>query len=428
MVAARNILQRVILWFVPVLRNFVLPRWPHIYFYLIKVGRPLLRAISVNVQQQDNDWLLWGQDLSKEIECKTIMIVVRDIIMPDRATSYARLDRIVTHFIENEKEVVILVLNEKEKQKTIWGLNDLTFDLYVGRLARQGVGILISPSQMQLLSTLSKFPHIWLHDVKVAVDFLMLTGGKIPFRQIIFDTVDLSFRRATSELDSDIEKSTYKAIAAISDKVIAISEEEKKICALELGVAEEKLHVVSVIYPEFINPNTRQGHADYDAIFVGNFLHFPNIDAIQYLCDEIIPHLTNVKIAIIGPNLPKHLQRKLALANIEYQGYVKEINQIYCKTKLVIVPLRLGAGVKGKVIEALNQAVPVITTEIGAQGISNLSGKNLMIVRSTTEFVELVNNMAKNTFDRCDFTEQELVYLNNRFGVGQLKEICSWIN
>ncbi len=115
-----------------------------------------------------------------------------------------------------------------------------------------------------------------------------------------------------------------------------------------------------------------------DIIFVAGFSHTPNVDAALWFVQEVLPlvksEIPDIKFYIIGSN-PKPEVKALANENVIVTGFVteEELEEHYRKAKLVVVPLRYGAGVKGKIIEALYNKVPVVTTSIGVEGIPNQS-------------------------------------------------------
>ncbi len=112
-------------------------------------------------------------------------------------------------------------------------------------------------------------------------------------------------------------------------------------------------------------------------LFVGGFAHGPNVDAAAWFCDAVMPLLREaspvpVRLSIAGSNPPSEvlaLRRK----DIEVLGFVSDerLSELYAEADLAVAPLRFGAGVKGKVIEAMARGVPVVTTAFGAQGIDN---------------------------------------------------------
>ena len=120
-----------------------------------------------------------------------------------------------------------------------------------------------------------------------------------------------------------------------------------------------------------------------DIMFIGGFGHRPNVDAVKWLANEILPELVkwhpDIKIHILGSNAPKEV---LALAsdNLIIEGFVtdEQLEQFYRNTRISLVPLRYGAGIKGKVVEAMRYGTPVVTTTTGAEGIPNT--ENVMLV------------------------------------------------
>ncbi len=111
-----------------------------------------------------------------------------------------------------------------------------------------------------------------------------------------------------------------------------------------------------------------------DILFVGGFGHPPNTDAVRWLGEEILPIVwkedPDIILHVAGANPPKEIQA-LAGPRLIIHGFVseEELEQMYRKAKLSVVPLRFGAGIKGKIIESMMWGVPVITTAIGIEGI-----------------------------------------------------------
>ena len=115
-----------------------------------------------------------------------------------------------------------------------------------------------------------------------------------------------------------------------------------------------------------------------DLIFVGGW-HDTNIDAIIWFSKEIFP-----KIIIRFPDIVWHIvtsnqtdfAKKCHSKNIIIEGNLsdEDLHLLYQKCRLAIAPLRFGAGVKGKVIEAAYNQIPMVTTSIGAEGIDSTIG------------------------------------------------------
>ena len=116
-----------------------------------------------------------------------------------------------------------------------------------------------------------------------------------------------------------------------------------------------------------------------DLIFVGGFLHSPNKDGILWFTKEIFPKIVqkypDIILHIVGSNIPKSIE-KLKTKNIKIEGFLQDeqLYSLYQKCRIAVVPLRFGAGVKGKIIEAAYNQIPVVTTSIGEEGLENSNG------------------------------------------------------
>lgn len=116
-----------------------------------------------------------------------------------------------------------------------------------------------------------------------------------------------------------------------------------------------------------------------DLLFVGGFGHQPNADAVMWFADKIFPVIAekypDIKWHIVGGSAPEEVEA-LACENIILEGYLtdEELEQMYRRCRLVVVPLRYGAGVKGKIVEAAYYQIPVVTTSIGGEGLDETIG------------------------------------------------------
>jgi len=113
-------------------------------------------------------------------------------------------------------------------------------------------------------------------------------------------------------------------------------------------------------------------------LFVAGFDRPPNVDAAKWLVRAIMPGVRaggagKVPLWLVGSN-PTDEVRQLAGEDVEVTGYVtdEQLLAFYQKARVAVVPLRMGAGMKGKVIEALHYGIPLVTTPVGAQGLDGL--------------------------------------------------------
>jgi glycosyltransferase involved in cell wall biosynthesis len=133
--------------------------------------------------------------------------------------------------------------------------------------------------------------------------------------------------------------------------------------------------IVPFTFP--VMPERHIPPAERSILFVAGFAHPPNVDAALFLLHEILPKLESdigpVRVVLAGSH-PTDTVRALAGPNVEVTGYISDeaLSSLYERMRVAVVPLRFGAGVKGKVVEALSRGLPLVTTSTGAQGIVGL--------------------------------------------------------
>lgn len=192
-----------------------------------------------------------------------------------------------------------------------------------------------------------------------------------------------------SEHWKEIEFSIYKKV----DLVFYPSNVETAILKKE-GINSE------VLQP-YLFENTSYIPYDFekrkDILFVGGFRHSPNYDGIMWFINNVFPDIIkihkDIKLYVAGSYPPKELLDSQN-ENIIVTGFVSDegLDRLYKSVRLVVVPLRYGAGIKGKVIEAMANNVPVVTTTCGAEGIV---GDALIIDNTLLSINELYNNKEK---------------------------------
>jgi GT2 family glycosyltransferase/ubiquinone/menaquinone biosynthesis C-methylase UbiE len=159
-----------------------------------------------------------------------------------------------------------------------------------------------------------------------------------------------------------------------ADIVLYPSEEEAKhVASLEPFVTVRA--VTAFAFDSF--PDPRQTFEGQHVIFVAGFAHTPNEDAAHWLVTEIWPTVLarcpQARLSLIGSN-PTAKVRALADDTVTVTGFVTdaELERYYANARVSVIPLRFGAGVKSKVVEALRWGVPLVTTSTGAQGLEGL--------------------------------------------------------
>jgi O-antigen biosynthesis protein len=235
----------------------------------------------------------------------------------------------------------------------------------------------------------------------VANDVTPLIRSHCPWARVIFDTVDLHFLRMQREavlrqdprLAEEAERMRQLELACVrsADVTVAVSEEERRLL-LDLvpeSVAETVPNVFQVRDGRSPGPAARNG-----LLFVGGFWHVPNGDAVLWFVEHVWPRIRaeapEVVFRIVGADPTPEVLALRRLPGIEVVGYVPDLTPYFDSARVFVAPLRFGAGMKGKVGQSLVHGLPVVSTAVGAEGMSLVDGAHLLMADTAEEFAEAV--------------------------------------
>ena len=160
----------------------------------------------------------------------------------------------------------------------------------------------------------------------------------------------------------------------------------------------EKIITISNIhYPKIEIENTSGFEERKDIIFIGSS-HTPNIDALYFLYNDIMPivwqSLPGLKVNVIG-NVKDRIN-DIDHPDFIFLGFVPDVEKLFTTNKLMVAPLRYGAGVKGKIGQAFEYHLPVVTTSAGAEGMQLTDGENALINDDKTGFANSIIELYSN--------------------------------
>lgn len=132
-------------------------------------------------------------------------------------------------------------------------------------------------------------------------------------------------------------------------------------------------------------------------IFVGNFKHLPNLDCAQILLFDLFPTLKKdfpeLKCILIGGNLPPSFNLE---KDVIYTGFIGDIRPYFKPGAVFVAPIRLGAGMRSKILEAMAMGVPVVASEIAFEGIEIKDGISAFIANCKEDLVEKIKLLLGN--------------------------------
>ena len=152
--------------------------------------------------------------------------------------------------------------------------------------------------------------------------------------------------------------------------------------------------------------------------FMGSLTYEPNFDAVNYLLNDMYPHIKSgiddVKLQIIGNTAG--FEKKLQIeGSVKFTGLVSDIRPPIAQSWLSVVPLRIGAGTRLKVIESMALGTPVVSTSKGAEGLDVVNGKNILISDEPNEFADNVIKVIKNPGLRKELSIEGLKLVKEKY-------------
>lgn len=189
-----------------------------------------------------------------------------------------------------------------------------------------------------------------------------------------------------------------------SDLSLMVSSFEMEILHKELDIPKELLLHLPFLLEQIHESEMGQWpkfDERQDFICVGNGLHAPNVDAVKILKTTIWPlirkQLPKAKLRIYGAYLPQQiLQLHNPKEGFLVEGWVEDLQKVLRSTKVCLAPLQFGAGIKGKLIEAMKNGTPSVTTEIGAEGMRDDLPWNGHISKDWSDFAKAAVTLYQN--------------------------------
>lgn len=315
-----------------------------------------------------------------------VVVFFNQVPKPDRDSGSVRMFAIL-QMLSKFNRVVLVHLHRKE--------NDSSYERMVGNLGVEIVWIVDFDERFKLESCSTAI----LCYPKVADMLFSTVRKKFPNAKIIYDTVDVHFVRLQREFELTGDKkiareaSKFKRIevrlAQNADYVWCVTEEDKQF--LLDAAPGSKITIVPNIHS--LHGRGKSFADRQDLLFIGSFRHRPNLDAIQYFLDEIFPlileKLPDVRFHIVGSDLPPEIFAKNS-KNVIVEGYVANVRPLFESCRVFVAPLRYGAGMKGKIGQALSYGLPSVTTPMGAEGMNLKPESEILIADNATNFAAAV--------------------------------------
>ena len=268
----------------------------------------------------------------------------------------------------------------------------------------------------------------------VQLDFLIMTQyvkyiKDVPVFYTEHDMGLLDFNQSFHDRDLDDGERFFewkklvqyeKDILNYFSSVIVLTERDKKLIE-KLNSNIRATIIPTGVDTEFYKPNNLNEsfiNEEKNLVFVGHYKHFPNTDAIVYFVKKIYPKIIrkihNINLYIVGSGVTKPVE-DLKGNNIVVTGEVDDIRRYLRRPNIFVAPVRLGGGIKGKVLEAMAMGVPVVATKEAVSGIDYIGSDEFALISDDIEiFADNVVKLFEDNalYERLSYNSRKIVENN----------------
>ena len=234
----------------------------------------------------------------------------------------------------------------------------------------------------------------------IASEMLPLLRQHAPRAKLLFDTVDLHYLREhrAAELSDDATamraatrtREQELALIRAADATLVVSAVERDLLAIDAPGAD--VRVLSNLHREAApGPAWSQRNG---LLFVGGFRHPPNVDAVLWFARHVFPRIRAARPSLefhcVGGDVPNEIAQLADIPGVRIHGHVRDLQPLLESTRVSIAPLRYGAGVKGKVNQAMAHGLPVVATTCAVEGMHLRDGEDVLVADDADAFADAV--------------------------------------
>ncbi len=358
-----------------------------------------------------------------------VLVIDHRVPMSDRDAGSLRIVKIMEALIGLGAQITFMPENFVAPQPYTRSLQEKGIEVLYGELDPRAELAVLGP---RLCTAILCRPHPASHWLDTVREFA-------PGATVVYDTVDLHWLRearrgeVTGARDPALRSGNGdSAPGAMPPKASALRELELAMiratdATMVVSNAEREqvlrdvpgASVLVVPTVHEVDPHVEPAARRAGILFVGGFEHVPNVDAAVLLVRDVMPTvwraLGDVEVTIVGAGPPPEVQA-LASQRVDVAGWVEDLTPLLNQSRLMVAPLRFGAGVKGKITQCLAVGLPVVTTSVGAEGLAVVDGENILIADGPSEIAERVV--------RC-YRDEELWGRISAAGQSVIEKTCS---
>jgi glycosyltransferase involved in cell wall biosynthesis len=204
-----------------------------------------------------------------------------------------------------------------------------------------------------------------------------------------------------------------------SDRVHTMSELDREYLLSFLPAACRKIRVApNGVDCEALAP-PKDSPRRNDVLYVGNFQNLPNMDALEYLVNDVWPILRlrcpTARLIVVGAHAEGRVTHFDGTNGIRVVGEVPDLSPYYHRHRVLAAPIRAGSGTRLKILEAFAAGIPVVSTSLGAEGIAYENGRHLLIADDAVSFAAAIERLVNDDETAQNLAQQAMELARARY-------------
>lgn len=356
-----------------------------------------------------------------------VLIVEHRIPTPDITSGSTRLQAIIDWIVARGWDATMASHVDRPEYRWVMARPDVELLRYERRLSDAGIRLLFGRPAIEehLKADGRAYDLVILSYPEVMHQYAEAVRLHAPMAFLAYDTVDLHglrFRREAISKGMDAElfrmADRYDSIESANidsaDVTIAVTGNEAE--EIRRRSPHAQVSVVSNIHAARATRAPREGRRGM--MFIGHYLHAPNADAMTYFVSEVLPRIQSrigdEPLFMLGSSMTDEI-RALARPGVEPIGWVLDPEPWFDRCRVFVAPLRFGAGMKGKIGQAMSLGLPVVTTPIGAEGMLIERGVHAIVEEDAEAFADAVARVYRDDQLWDSLSAQGLAHIDRHF-------------
>jgi len=200
------------------------------------------------------------------------------------------------------------------------------------------------------------------------------------------------------------------------DKSFIVSDADRDYL-IQHGADEKKIVTISVAVKEEVINRISQVKEKNELVFLGKMDYLPNEDAAIYFTKIVFPMLKKekLKFIIVGAKPTRRVLKLRKIKGVEVTGFLEDPYKYLEVSKVFVAPIRFGAGIQNKILEAMALRKPVVTTSCGAEGINGRDGEHFLIANEPEDMAEKILDLLENEEKRRAIGERARALIEKEY-------------